>query len=82
MEIPTDVFEQCGAYPLIFVNKKTNEVICETCARNMDLQELIDEFAYDIFYEGPDLYCDECNEIIESAYGVPDEHMDDYMSDR
>jgi hypothetical protein len=28
---------------------------------------------YDIYYEGPTQYCEECNAEIESAYGNPDE---------
>jgi len=82
MEIKTNIFEHESGYPLIFVNKKTNEVICETCAREIDINELCGEFIFDIYYEGSDKYCDECNEIIKSAYRDLDGAMDDYMSDR
>lgn len=29
--------------------------------------------ACDVFWEGPDMICDHCNEPIESAYGDPEE---------
>ena len=28
---------------------------------------------FDVYYEGPDMTCDNCSAIIESAYGDPDE---------
>jgi hypothetical protein len=72
-EITEDMFKSYSAYPLIFIHKKTNEVICETCARAMDFTELKKKFVFDIFYEGQDMICESCSEEIESAYGDPEE---------
>jgi len=72
-EITDDMFEHHSAYPLMFVHKKTNEVICETCAREMNFTELKESFVFDVFYEGQDKLCESCHEEIESAYGDPNE---------
>lgn len=67
-EIPIDLFKHEHAYTLIFIHKKTNEVICESCARKLNVCEH-DNYVYTTFLEGDTLQCDECHEIIESDYG-------------
>jgi len=55
-----------GAYPLIFVTKD-GSVICQDCV-NKSKEECCEG---DIYYEGPDIECDECGQMIHSAYGEP-----------
>jgi len=55
-------------YPLILI-PKDGEVICQDCA-NKSKQKC---FEGDIYYEGNDIECDECGQMIESAYGNPKE---------
>ena len=71
-EVPSDIFEHEHPYPLIFVHKITNDILCETCARKLKPSEY-DNYVWDNFFEGSPLDCDECNEIIESAYGNPED---------
>jgi hypothetical protein len=68
-----------GGYPLVFVTKDGG-CLCAKCAKEnivlctgpdeegySDPQWRVD--AYDINYEDTSLYCDNCNALIESAYG-------------
>ena len=57
-----------GMYPLILI-PTDGKVICQDCA-NKSKQKC---FEGDIYYEGPDIECDECGQIIQSAYDDPDE---------
>ena len=61
-----------GAYPLIFVTDN-GDCLCNVCAKKVFLDERTDVTS-DIYYEGPIMYCDECNREIESAYGDPGEN--------
>jgi len=67
-EVTNDIINNEHAYPLIFVNKTTNEIICLECIRKMDVSEY-NNYVTEYYMEGDNLQCDECNEIIESAYG-------------
>lgn len=67
-KIPINIFDHEHAYPLIFVHKKTNEVLCEICARGLNINEYND-YVFDYYLEGDTLDCDICYEIIESVYG-------------
>jgi hypothetical protein len=58
-----------GMYPLILITED-GITICQDCA-NKSEQECFNEG--DIYYEGPDIECDECGQMIQSAYGDPDE---------
>lgn len=53
-----------NGYPLIFVCKDGN-TICHECAENAKQKC----FEGDIYYEGPDIQCDNCGQWIKSAYG-------------
>jgi Fe2+ or Zn2+ uptake regulation protein len=55
-----------GGYPLFYVDVENN-VLCPDCANKEDYSAEV--IAYDINYENPDLYCDDCGKTIESAYG-------------
>jgi len=62
-----------GGYPLFYITKDGG-VLCPKCVNeNLELVEGDDPqwriVAYDINYEDTELYCDNCNEKIESAYG-------------
>lgn len=57
------------------------EIICRDCAKKnykiilestrLQLKDGWPAVASDIYYEGPDLYCANCNAVIESSYGDP-----------
>lgn len=72
-----------GGYPIIYL-MEDNEVICPDCANQEDAYADEDPapedpdpqwhiVAADVYWEGPDLYCANCNKPIESAYGDPEE---------
>jgi len=60
-------FTSVGSYPLCMVRK--GRVFCVRCANELETQptDIIDAN-----WENPALYCDECEERIESAYA---EHL-------
>lgn len=57
-----------GGYPLaLFVE---SEYVCPSCAQEKPLDDREREHAIIcVYYEGPDLYCADCNRELESAYG-------------
>jgi hypothetical protein len=62
-----------GGYPLIYLDGEDN-TLCPECATK-SLGHTVEHFrpvACDVYYEGPTIYCDDCNAEIESAYGDPD----------
>lgn len=67
-------FTELGAYPLIYFTSGGNTV-CASCATATidDGNDNDAVTAVDAYYEGPDLQCDECGCVIQSAYGDPDE---------
>jgi len=71
-------YSEWGAYPIIYLTKD-NSVLCADCATR-SLYRLAEEFdpVTDCgpYYEGTPEYCDDCNRIIESAYGNPDDESD------
>jgi len=64
-----------GCYPVIYLTDG-GSILCGECATRA-LYQLEDEFdppvAADVYWEGPATNCDDCNRVIESAYGDPDE---------
>lgn len=65
-----------GGYTLIYITKQGN-TLCAACATmqedDPDKTPYDDEVTgYDIYYEGPDVQCDECGKVLESSYGDPD----------
>lgn len=76
-----DVLAWPGCYPLYYITKD-NGVLCPECVnKNISLVTDPDDsqwyiVAYDANYENTSLYCDHCNERIESAY-ADDEDQDD-----
>ena len=57
-----------GGYQIVYYDKQNN-LLCPTCAN----ADLVSVEAWDIYYEGPDMQCDECYCTIESAYGDPED---------
>jgi hypothetical protein len=72
-ELPS--FAWPGGYPLMYFDIE-GEVMCAECATEslLDKEELpnFKPVDYNIYWEGPPIYCSECNAEIESAYGDPD----------
>ena len=68
-----------GGYTLLYLDRE-NSTLCADCATtSADDPDEVPQFkpvACDVYYEGPNLYCDQCNAVIESAYGDPDEDED------
>jgi hypothetical protein len=57
-----------GGYPIVYVAYEDNEPVwlCPQCAdKDKHKGHLV---SADINWEDPELYCDDCNERIESAY--------------
>jgi hypothetical protein len=61
-----------GGYPIFYVTFDT-AILCPKCASKTD--NLVTVQTADINYEDASLYCDDCNERIESAY-AEDEQED------
>ena len=58
-----------GGYQMIYLTSDGLD-ICPKCA-NTDTSDPV--IAGDVYWEGTTIYCDYCQEPIESAYGDPDE---------
>lgn len=65
-----------GLYPIVYLDGQ-GSTLCPDCANADDGDPSVwpDQQPRDwyIYYEGPAIYCDECGEAIESAYGDPEE---------
>jgi len=61
-----------GEYPIIYIDREC-EVVCAKCATTIvdDSETDVEIVAADIYWEGPTMFCAECNCAIESAYGDP-----------
>jgi len=61
-----------GGYPIYYL-AADNGVLCPKCANEFnpdrDNDAQLEPVAYGINYEDSTLYCEHCNERIESAYG-------------
>lgn len=68
-ELPEFAFP--GGYPIYYTDGQ-NSVLCASCATTALLEEEWEEWQpqhWDIYHEGSPMYCEDCNAIIESAYG-------------
>ena len=61
-----------GGYPVLYLDAD-NCVLCPECAQLSDDDDRTRPVAYSIHWEGPDEQCENCGEMIPSAYGNPDE---------
>ncbi|MCC6191355.1 MAG: hypothetical protein IT318_20220 [Anaerolineales bacterium] len=59
-----------GGYPMYYLDSGM-AVLCPACANKWG-EYSTDLDAYDINWEDPDLYCENCNGRIESAYAEED----------
>ena len=67
-------FTSFGCYPLVYLTQKC-VVLCAKCATFEITHESQpdDPVSYcDTNWEDPELFCDDCNERIESAYAEPE----------
>jgi len=76
-----DAYAWPGGYQIIYITDDGG-VLCPACANGengSEASETADSGSgwklegYDIFFEGPSVFCDHCNDEIESAYGDPEE---------
>ncbi len=58
-----------GGYPLYYIDNESN-VLCPDCANDPWMSTY--PVLYDVNYEDINLRCDDCSELIESAYGEKD----------
>lgn len=56
-----------GGYSIYYIDSE-NQVLCPDCANKEDEHTNSVEYC-EIHWEGPDLICDDCGKVIESAYG-------------
>jgi len=81
IEIEMDYVTFPGMYPLFYITKDC-AALCPKCVNdNLELLSDVDDpqwyiVGVEINYESNDLYCDHCNERIESAYGDDEETGD------
>lgn len=54
-----------GGYPIFYVDDQNN-ILCPDCANKEGYNSIPTH--YDVNWEDPDLYCDDCGNRIESAY--------------
>jgi hypothetical protein len=64
-----------GGYPIFYLDGENN-TLCADCANKED-EYSSPTVAADCHYEGPDMFCEGCGHIIESAYGDPWVEEDD-----
>jgi hypothetical protein len=64
-----------GGYPIVYM-PEDNGILCPKCANEYiperDNQGQLQPVAYFVHYEGPAEQCENCNALIDSAYGDPD----------
>jgi len=69
-----------GGYPIVYITGDGG-VFCPDCANSepqcTDPESGSDWLivTHEIYYEGPVIFCDNCNGTIDSAYGDPDEDL-------
>ncbi len=61
-----------GGYPVVF-GLSDGSILCAHCAERVFIMENEPSVWAEIHYEGPSIWCDECNAEIESAYGDPED---------
>jgi hypothetical protein len=59
-----------GGYPIVYYTTD-GLTVCAVCANDPDTSDPVADA--DIYYEGPPIVCDDKGELIQSAYGDPDE---------
>lgn len=73
-ELPAYVWP--GGYPILYYDTDCCALCAKCATKAMNDPDELERFkpvAYDVYYEGPSVYCEQCNTEIESAYGDPEE---------
>lgn len=65
-------YSSIGSYPLLYLTKGTNMVLCASCAKE-EYEEEGTEMEAHVNWESEDLCCDGCGEDIECAYPQDDD---------
>lgn len=60
-------YTSIGNYPLVYFND--SDTFCHCCA----VPEGFEEWDATVYWEGSAIACDLCGEMIESAYGMPEQ---------
>lgn len=68
---PLPAFAWPGGYPVIYFDTD-GCTLCAPCA-SAAAEYSACTSAAEVYYEGPPVICEQCNAVIESAYGDPDE---------
>ena len=63
-----DKYAWPGGYPLYYLAQPSNDVLCSGCATEERLKPDGEKLLVDANWENPDMWCDNCNKRIESAY--------------
>lgn len=63
-----------GGYPLVYYTRDGMTICADCASKEVDYSQ--EAIAYDVYWEGPAIVCDDCGVEIESAYGDPDEEED------
>jgi hypothetical protein len=58
-----------GGYPLFYLTRDGLTVCAECANREVDDGQVV--IGQDIYWEGPEMQCDDCTADIQSAYGDP-----------
>lgn len=59
-----------GGYPIVYLSADGSEWDAD-CANQGDAEPPVTE--YYVFYEGTDVVCSGCGDLVKSAYGDPEE---------
>ena len=59
-----------GGYTLIYYTRD-GETVCADCA-NREVDDSQAVIGQDVYWEGPDMQCGDCNATLASSYGDPD----------
>jgi len=83
-QLHVDPYAWPGGYPMYYLAAENGDPAKENCVSCPDCADKLDQYdedlgviAYDINYEDPDLFCEFCNERIESAYAEGGEEEED-----
>jgi len=69
-----------GGYPMFYLDRENSELCADCATKSLDDKDEVPQFKPkygDIHWEGPSLFCSQCNAEIESAYGDPEADRDE-----
>lgn len=68
-----------GGYPMYYLTR-SGLSICAVCASEPDTSDPVVDG--DTYMEGPGMQCEDCGQVIDSAYGDPDAYAEIDVSER